>query len=139
MITLNQEQRLYVIPCNKGFTCIGFDIAYERAKNAAQFAGLPLPQAEIGTQAAYDEYSQIMANAAEFAETNKIRCEAELTSQLVGLEGKRVEVETAYGETRRFWVGKSTGWTPCHLEIAKSNSHGGPAAEKEYKSVRIVR
>lgn len=63
----------------------------------------------------------------------------DLTPQLVGLEGMRVEVVTTYGETRRFWVGKSTGWIPIHLEVHNTRSHGGIAAEREYKSVRIVR
>jgi len=62
-----------------------------------------------------------------------------LTPQLVGLEGRRVEVVTTYGETRRFHVGKSTGWIPCHLEIHNARSSGGGSAEKQYKSVRVIR
>jgi hypothetical protein len=72
------------------------------------------------------------------AQRASVRSDKGLTPQLVGLEGKRVEVVTSYDETRRFWVGKSTGWVPCHLEILKSNSMGGSPAEKAYKSVRIV-
>ena len=59
-----------------------------------------------------------------------------LSSQLAGLEGWRVEVVTAYDETRRFYVGRSTGWRPCHIEVARRNCYGGPAAESNYKSVR---
>ncbi len=59
-----------------------------------------------------------------------------LTKQLVGLEGWRVEVETIYGEKRRFIVGRSTGWRPCHLEIARRTSLGGDAAGPEYCTVR---
>jgi hypothetical protein len=62
-----------------------------------------------------------------------------LTPQLKGLEGRRVEVETTYGEKRRFWVGRSTGWEPIHLEVKRSDSTGGEACEREYKSVRVVR
>ncbi len=40
-----------------------------------------------------------------------------LTPQLLDLEGWRVEVDTMAGETRRFYVGRSTGWRPCHLEF----------------------
>ena len=58
-----------------------------------------------------------------------------LSPQLIGLEGWRVEVVTTYGEKRRFYVGKSTGWRPCHLEVKLSNSHGGTAAEQVYASV----
>jgi hypothetical protein len=61
-----------------------------------------------------------------------------LTPQLVGLEGYRVEVVTDYDETRRFIVGKSTGWKPIHLEIARRNSSGGGPADRRYKSVRTL-
>jgi hypothetical protein len=69
-------------------------------------------------------------------EREKIRDLSGLSPQLVGLEGWRVEVVTTYGETRRFIVGRSTGWRPCHLEIARRNSSGGGAAEHQYASVR---
>lgn len=60
-----------------------------------------------------------------------------LTSQLSGLEGWRVEVLDNAGDTpRRFYVGRSTGWRPCHLEILKSNSHGGIPAKNEYFAIR---
>lgn len=59
-----------------------------------------------------------------------------LTKQLLGLEGWRVEVITTYGEKRRFIVGKSTGWKPCHLEVSRRNALGGFSAEKAYSSVK---
>lgn len=59
-----------------------------------------------------------------------------LTPQLIGLEGWRVEVVTTYGETRRFIVSRSSGWVPCHIEIARRDSSGGGGAEREYASVR---
>lgn len=70
------------------------------------------------------------------AERGKVRDLTELSPQLCGLEGWRVEVITNYGETRRFIVGKSTGWIPCHLEVCNRRSHGGMAASKCYKSVQ---
>jgi hypothetical protein len=64
-----------------------------------------------------------------------------LTPQLEGLEGKRVEVVTKYGETRRFWVGRNIRSAPVqiHLEILTTRSLGGAPAEMEYESVRVVR
>lgn len=70
------------------------------------------------------------------AERAAKRDNSDLSPQLVGLEGWRVEVVTTYGEKRRFIVGKSTGWRPCHLEVLTRRSLGGCAAEKEYASVR---
>jgi hypothetical protein len=59
-----------------------------------------------------------------------------LSPQLSGLEGRRVEVVTMQGEKKRFIVGRSTGWRPVHLEVPRRDSTGGPAASREYKSVR---
>jgi hypothetical protein len=62
-----------------------------------------------------------------------------LTPQLRGLERYRVEVVDVYGETRRFWVGRSSGWRPCHIENKLLTSSGGVSADRVYKSVRVVR
>ena len=70
------------------------------------------------------------------AQRAKARDLSQLSPQLVGLEGWRVEVVTTYGETRRFIVGKSTGWKPIHLEVARRDSMGGGGAERKYASVR---
>ena len=80
-----------------------------------------------------------MERADSYCQRNKLRCPVELTPELTGLEGKRVEVVDRYGERRRFIVGKSTGWLPIHLEIARRNSSGGPAVTgAPFQSVRIV-
>jgi len=68
-------------------------------------------------------------------ERDEVRSDAGLTPQLVGLEGWRVEVETDYDETRRFYVSRSTGWVPCHIEVKTRRSYGGTGAEKHYKRV----
>lgn len=72
------------------------------------------------------------------AQKEAVRDYSDLSPQLRGLEGYRVEVETTWGEKRRFIVGRSTGWKPCHLEISRRNALGGMAASREYKSVRVL-
>ena len=42
-------------------------------------------------------------------------------------------------ETRRFWVGKSTGWMPTHLEIKRYTSSGGMAVIVPFDSVKVIR
>ena len=70
-------------------------------------------------------------------EKAKLRSDGGLTPQLKGLEGWRVEVVDCYGERRRFIVGRSTGWSPCHIEVARRDSTGGPAVMgTPFKSVR---
>lgn len=69
------------------------------------------------------------------AQRDKERDLSGLQPQLLGLEGWRVEVVTLEGEKRRFYVGKSTGWRPCHLEIHNRRSMGGGPADSRYASV----
>lgn len=72
------------------------------------------------------------------AQRDVMRDNSHLTPQLQGLEGYRVEVIDAHGEKRRFIVGKSTGWRPCHLEIASARACGGDPARSHYKSVKAL-
>jgi hypothetical protein len=69
---------------------------------------------------------------------SQLRDYSDLTTQLLGLEGWRVEVDTSYGKTRRFIVGRSTGWKPIHIELSRRDSRGGMGASKEYEAVRKV-
>lgn len=148
-ITINAEQELYVIPCGDGYSCLGFDVLIERTNatldwlakviDVPSMAVIKITPAERGTLEAYAKYNRVMElGALTHKETGK-RCPCELTPQLAGLEGKRVEVVDKYGEKRRFYVGKSTGWMPCHLEIkTRSSSGGGAVTGAPFKSVRVV-
>ena len=144
-VTVNAEQELYVIPCGDGYSCLGFDVLLARHNAVTAWLrseGLDadeLPRQSRGTMPAYHAYTALMGRAASYCQRNNLRCPAELTPQLVGLEGKRVEVVDRHGERRRFRVGKSTGWMPCHLEIARRDSSGGPAVTgAPFQSVRVV-
>lgn len=82
------------------------------------------------TQAKWDSLSH--------SQKDSLRSEDGLSPQLKGLEGYRIEVVTDYGEKRRFIVGRSTGWIPCHIEVSRRNASGGIGAERHYQSVRIL-
>lgn len=146
-VTLNPGQRLYVIPVSHGgYSCLGFDVLVERynrlagelfdpALGAVTWQGsLPrqFPPELHGTLDGYAFYKALHALAAR--DGRRFTCE--LSPQLIGLEGHRVEVVTSDGETRRFIVGKSTGWIPIHLEIKRRTSHGGQGADRVYPSVK---
>ncbi len=143
-VTVNPESRLYVIPCGKGYSCHGFDVV-ERLIAALVAEGRPAPQtpAPIGTPERYAQYRELCNLAElEFRITGK-RSSAELTPELIGKEGKRVEVVHTWPsgnrETVRFKVGKSTGWMPYHLQLANVRSHGGPAVcLGKIESVRVI-
>lgn len=93
---------------------------------------------ETNTSKALDDWAmtQRLWNALTPAQRDAVRDLSNLTPELIGHEGWRVEVVTSYGETRRFIVSRSTGWKPIHIEVARRNSSGGPGAERSYKSVR---
>jgi hypothetical protein len=70
-------------------------------------------------------------------ERKRLQDLSDLHPQLLGLEGYRVEVEEANGSRRRFYVGRSAGWKPIHIELARRDSSGGPATGRSpFKSVR---
>lgn len=92
------------------------------------FAGVPSPLRGMTS----DRWAALTE-----AERVALRDLTGLTGQLVGLEGWRVEVTDEDGAPpRRFYVGRSIGWRPCHLEIARRNSRGGEPAARHYASVR---
>ena len=126
-VSINAEQRLYVIPCGDGFSCLGFDVAERKRRAVLEWmsAGSSSPM-EIGTLEHYAAYASALERGAKFASSTGMRCPAELTTALIPFEGRRVEVTYPDGEKSRFRVGKSTGWMPCHLEI-RGKADGGPA------------
>lgn len=140
LASVNIEQRLYNIECGQGYTCLGFDVMERKRKALADWLNIAHGSYVPGTQHAFDTYATLLEMAGSRATRTGERCPVELSSQLIGLEGRRVEVVDRKGDKpRRFKVGKSTGWMPCHIELANARSHGGIAANHTYYSVRIVR
>ena len=130
MITVNEAQRLYVNPYGPGYSCYGFDVVERHIVGIRAWLGseaLPDDGNAVGTPGRFAYYQSLASQGAAHAKATGTRCEADLTPELKGLEGRRVEVADSDGK-RRFWVGKSTGWRPCHVEISRKNSTGGPAA-----------
>ena len=146
-VTINREQRLFVIPSGGGYSCLGFDVCQERINRLApELAALGHQVGKMprkGTLAQYSHLTDLQEIARKQHEATGWRSSAELTPLLIGLEGKRVEVrhewKSGQVETVRFLVGRSTGWIPCHLMIARRNClSGGAVCLGEIQSVRIV-
>jgi hypothetical protein len=127
-MTINAQQRLYVIGAGEGFTCLGFEVAERKRKAVLTWMGEKPPKVEVGTLAAYEAYHDAMRRGASYAEQTGQRCLAELDPRIDQYRGKRVEVTEPDGTKRRFIVGVSTGWMPCNLEVFRRTSKGGPAA-----------
>lgn len=141
-IKLNMEDRLYLIHFGTGFTCLGFDVCLEKAKFLASELNMPEPvwyEEPEEIRVLYDYYSELCEMARIRHQNTGWKSRCWLTPQLIGLEGKRVEVVDCYGETRRFKVGRSTGHCPCHLELKSSKSTGGCAVSgTPFKSVTVL-
>lgn len=137
--SINHEKSLYVLPCGKDhYSCLGFDVCIQRATALAKELGETFNE-ERGSEKAYERYQELCAIAQKKSNATGWRSASELTPELIGKEGRRVEVVDSYGETRRFLVGKSTGFIPCHLELSNKRSSGGGAVTgAPFKSVRIV-
>jgi hypothetical protein len=138
--SINREERLYVMPCGSGYSCYGFDVLDRKARAVADWCGSLPPLAPKGTPEHFKECSEIMVDGAAHAAKTGKQCEAELVPELIGLEGRRVELTEPHGYKRRFYVGRSTGWLPCHLEITTRRSMGGaPVSFPKGSTVRVVR
>jgi hypothetical protein len=129
--SINQEQRLYVLPCGDGFTCLGFDVCFDRHTKLSAWltekgyhSSSPT---ERGTETAYHAYVAEEELGRAVCNSRGYKCPILLEPRLIGLEGKRVLVTEADGSSRKFWVGKSTGWMPVHLEIENRKHDGGAA------------
>ena len=56
---------------------------------------------------------------------NVVRDLGLLVPELIGLEGWRIEARYPDGATERFYVGRSTGWMPCHIAVKTRRSCDG--------------
>lgn len=143
--SINKESKLYTLKCGEGFTCLGFDNAFNRLvklhNELSKMLSKPLPELpkKKGTAKVYYQLEKLTSIAQKLYADHGIIFNAELTEQLTGLEGKRVEVVDKYGDKRRFKVGKSTGFIPTHLELKRSDSSGGMSVSgAPFKSVKVI-
>jgi hypothetical protein len=70
------------------------------------------------------ERSQAWRSMTE-AQKDEHRSLSGLTPELIGLEGWRIEATYPDGTKSRFYVSRSTGWRPCHIEVKTRRSFGG--------------
>lgn len=138
--SINTESRLYNIRCGEGFTCIGFDVAERRRLAVLNWIRMPVKTYILGTEEHFRAYEAAMEYGAKHAAATGCKCPADLTPDLKGLERKRVEVTLPDGSKSRFYVGTSSGWMPCHLEIKTTRSLDGTAVYYPPGStVRVIR
>jgi hypothetical protein len=128
LIKIDKEQKLYVLSASKNHvSCLGFDVVMRKGQALAEEMNEIFNTKRTGSKKAYKEYCRLIEIARRKNTSTGWRSHTELFKPFIGNEGKRVEVEYDWGEKERFYIGKSTGWIPCHLAIKKSNSIGGAA------------
>lgn len=61
-VTINESQRLFVIPCGKGYSCLGFDVVFKRLRDYCSKLGRPAPAPEkTGTLEQYTQFREVEA------------------------------------------------------------------------------
>lgn len=141
-VTINQERRLFVIPCAGGFSCLGFDVVFNRLKQYSSFLGLTQPDfKEIGLISQYEQYVQVEGQLVklnpnqtwfEMGTPDKVK----QVLEQYRISKKRLRLFYGNPETGKGWndehdvlgtVGRSTGSIKIPLLIEKKASRGGSA------------
>jgi hypothetical protein len=137
---INHEQRLYVIDCGEGYSCLGFDVLETRAARLAKALCMTWTANLPASEMRYEQYEKLLSIAHDRVMGTGIRMECELHPSLHGTLHQRVEVVFADGSVERFRVGKSTGWIPIYLRLKNSKSRGGEAIGRDEKisSVKVI-
>lgn len=138
-ITINKKEKLFVIQDEKYTSCLGFDVLERRFTKLAEEIGYKPVSKTPGTLKRYNEYHSLLDFCRKKHEETGWRSQSELIPEFIGREGQRVEVVTSWGETFRYYIGKSTGFIPCHLEVKrKDSSGGGSVCGYPFKSIKFL-
>lgn len=140
-VTLNPEQRHFVLKTSGGFSCLGFDVVFKRLKQYAEFLGWPQPnEAEIGQMRQYEAY-RLAESAVCKQQPSQTWFDPETAPQVrdvlerYRMSGKKVRLFLGCSETGRDWceehdvigrVSRSMGPLKVPLLIS-GNESGGPA------------
>ena len=142
-VTLNHEQRLYVVALGGGYSCLGFDNARHRADQIAQRLGQPgLAFTADGrdTLAGYRKFQAATRAWGQSALTRDTYFDPgtspEVVKVLEACRKKRCQVRLVFGDTRsgQSWfdefdlvgrIGRSTGWLKVPLLIEAGDAEGG--------------
>lgn len=137
--SIDQSQRLYILKYDYGVSCLGFDVCQRISTFLANELGEIVSLYGKGTKEAFEEYERLLSLGKAKHEKTGWKSQAELTRQLTPFYGYKVEIVDCNNEKRKFIVGKSGGWMPCHIELQNVNSKSGPAVYgAPFKSVKTI-
>lgn len=142
-VTLNLEQRLYVIANEGGFSCLGFDNARDHADQIAQRLGQPHLAFMAGDHDSLAGYRKYQATTRAWGQSPHSRdtyfdpgTSPEAIRVLECCRKSHRQVRLVFGDTRtgQSWfdefdvvgrVGRSTGWLKVPLLIENGDVGGG--------------
>lgn len=125
--SVNKQHGMFVFNNNGHVSCLGFDVVLDRAKGLAKELGVAMRNFRRGSKAGLEFYNRMVLLAKKRHDSTGWRSASGLFAPFIGNEGKRVEVTYSWGERERFYIGKSTGWIPCHIAVKRRGSSGGCA------------
>lgn len=140
-VTLNAEQRLFVINAGGGYTCLGFDVVFKRLAQYASLLKLNKPSAaQVGTMEQYKQYLEAERAYIDSKPTQTLYDPETPTAVSSLLETYRQDgspLRVFYGDTKtgRDWmeehdvygkVGRSCGPIKVAL-LVPSGANGGSA------------
>lgn len=140
-VTLNTEQKLYVIPEGDGYSCYGFQNCFDDVAHLADLLAVVPPAPEdFGTLELYERRKTLLKKYADSPHATSTwfnpRTLPAVRMVLSELITNRREVRIFLGDTvtGRSWmeehdvvghIGRSTGWMKVPLLIAKGEDGGG--------------
>ncbi len=143
-ITINTDQRLYVITCGGGYTCLGFDVCFDHAKELAKrvdrpdLAPNPDDKGTLGQYAQYQDllriYATHPANRKTFYVTDNVPPKLIQVLESLIRSGERVHLFKGDADTGEDWledfevvgrIGRSMGPMRVPLLIEDGECGGG--------------
>ncbi|ENY6785832.1 hypothetical protein ACF1CY_003321 [Providencia rettgeri] len=143
-LKIDKQKQQYVFTQGRGVFPIGIALLAKRAKAVAQWMGVAEPKIKAGSFEHYTECMAIMEKGHQYAKRTGLQCSGNLSPQLVGYEGERVSVVDNAGHTRSFWVARTLGWMPSHLEVDRlpvvfgQDNEDDVLAAENYQSVVVI-
>lgn len=144
-LKIDKQKQQYVFTQGSGVFPIGIALLAKRAKAVAQWMGVAEPKSKAGSFEHYTECMAMMEKGHQHAKRTGLQCNGNLSPQLVGYEGARVSVVDNAGYTRSFWVARTLGWMPSHLEVnrlpaifGRDSDEDDVLADETYQSVEVI-
>lgn len=152
-VTLNEDQKRYVIPSGDGYSCLGFDVAFKKATALAERIAAKRPDlaeqaldqmpdaADWGTMAVYNAYKNLIGLLSRekidlgtwFDPDTHPEVKRQLELAMKG--GYRLRIEYGDRDTGQAWsdrpeagtISRSMGPMKVPLLIRRAGSYGGDA------------